>query len=90
MLAIGKDDPQAVSVSLEPLPVTRNHWPVRVPPPLAFAEPVSATPTWTFPSPMDAAPPSAALSVTVGFVLAVASCDQPLLPTLFRARTRTS
>ena len=89
-----KDEPQAVSVSLEPLPVTRSHWPVRVPPPWAFAQPVSATPTLAFPSRMEATPPSAASSVTFGAVFAVASSDQSPLPcpflASFLARTRTS
>ena len=67
----------------------RNQRPVSVPPPFDFAEPVSRIRALALPSLIDPTPPSSAETVTSGAVFAAAASDQPLLPTLFRARTRT-
>ena len=93
LLAIANGWPQVSSVSSRPRPgpgYTRYHRPVRTPPPFAFAEPVRRIRASPLPSPIDATPPFPAVTETVGAVFAVASSDQPLLPALFLARTRTS
>ena len=93
LLAIANAWPQISAVSSRPWPgpgYTRYHCPDRLPPPFAFAEPVSSIRARPLPTPIDATPPFPAVSETAGAVFAAASSDQPLLPTLFLARTRTS